>query len=183
MNNEQPVFIFVDESGDLGKHGSKAFTIAFLSTESPIHIERIIKRTRQRKLKRKMKEIPELKANSSGEQIRTHVLGELGKCQYCEINYITIDKQKVLPHLYQVKNKLYNYICGILINELGSIPRKIDMLVDKKDSNKLIREDFNQYIQNKIKERKINCVITIKHLPSYFHKGLQAVDFIAWAIN
>ena len=46
------LYMFIDESGDLGKYGNQYFTIAALCTTNPKPIENIIKRIRQRKLKK-----------------------------------------------------------------------------------------------------------------------------------
>ncbi len=81
VNNVSPhiKYIFIDESGDLGKLGSSYFTIVALSTHSPVDFQRIVKRTRQRLFKKKLKELPEVKANNSNERIRKFVLEALNK--------------------------------------------------------------------------------------------------------
>ncbi len=175
-------YIFVDESGDLGKLGSKYFTIACLSTTDTKPIERIIKKVRQRKLKKKMKEVSELKANSSSPRIREDVLKRVSKCN-CEIGLIVIDKEKVREYLYNAKNKLYNYVFGLLLKEIDLDKTTIEIIIDKKDSNRLLREDLDQYILNKIKETNPHSKIKIKHLESHAHKALQVIDFVAWATN
>ena len=175
-------YIFVDESGDLGKHGSDYFTIACLSTPNPKAIERIIKRVRQRKLKKKKRDINELKANSSSYAIRVDILQRLIKCD-CEIGLIVINKKQVREYLYKTKNKLYNYVFGVLINELDLNKTKIEIIIDKKDSNRLLREDLDQYILKKIAERTKHPKIEITHLESHAHKALQVIDFVAWATN
>lgn len=176
------VYIFVDESGDLGKHGSPFFIIACLSTTNARPIERIIKRVRERKLKRKKRDVTELKANSSSPEIREEVLKRLAKCE-CEIGLIIIDKKKVREYLYNAKNKLYNYIFGMLVEELDLCKIRIEIFIDKKDSNRLLREDLDQYIRKKIKEKHDCNHLEIRHLESHAHKALQVIDFVAWATN
>ncbi len=182
MNSPKIVTIFLDESGDLGKSGSPTFTIALLSTSNAMDIKRIIKKTKQRKLKRHKRDIPELKANSSSPKIRKYVLRAIAACD-CEINCIIVDKKKIFDYLFKNKNKLYNYVCGILMEELNPNISKIDLIIDKKDSKKLLREDFNQYIRQRLIEYGITCQLEIAHLNSYEHQGLQAIDFVAWAIQ
>ncbi|MCX6800630.1 MAG: DUF3800 domain-containing protein [Candidatus Diapherotrites archaeon] len=175
-------YIFVDESGDLGKHGSNYFVIACLSTGDPRPIERIVKKVRERRLKRKMREITELKANSSNQEIRIDVLKRLVKCE-CKIDLIIIDKKQVTEQLYGAKNKLYNYVFGVLVEEMDFQKLKIEIVIDKKDSNRLLREDLDQYIYKKIKETHLCENVKITHMPSYANKALQIVDFVAWAAH
>ena len=68
--------IYLDESGNLGysEKSSKYFLIALLVTKNHKSIDNCIKRIRQRKLKKKFKEIPELKFNNSDEIIKKLIL-------------------------------------------------------------------------------------------------------------
>jgi hypothetical protein len=174
--------IFMDESGDLGPYGSPYFTIVFVDTLLPELLERIVKKTRDRVLERKMNEITELKANKSSPRVRKYILQQISELPDLEIHYIAIEKKKILPHLYNAKNRLYNYIAGLLAKKIP-MPESIEVLIDKKDTNQLLRDDFDKYLTKKIHETNPATQIHIKHLPSQNHKGLQAIDYIAWAIN
>ncbi|MEM5861292.1 MAG: DUF3800 domain-containing protein [Candidatus Aenigmatarchaeota archaeon] len=175
-------YVFVDESGDLGMYGSKFFTIAAIVTDKPKNISRIIKRVRERILKKKLKQLPEIKANSSNRRIREFVLRKIRESD-CKIFAIVIDKSKIFSHLFEVKDKLYNYFCGILLNQLQISEGKLIITVDKKHTNTLIRENFNDYVKRKIKERCPKLEIEVNQLPSYTKNELQVVDFVAWSIN
>ena len=129
-----------------------------------------------------MKEIAELKANSSSDEIRNEVLKRLVKCD-CEINLIIIDKKQIIERLYNAKNKLYNYVFGLLIEDVNLNKTSIEIFIDKKDSNRLLREDLDQYIQSKVKAMNSKTIVKIKHLQSHAHKALQVVDFVAWAAH
>lgn len=83
--------IFIDESGDLGKFGSKYFTIAAVSVDEPKNLSRIIKKLRQRKLKKSIKKLPEIKANNSDRVIREYVLKKVGNID-CKI-FLHSDKE------------------------------------------------------------------------------------------
>ena len=176
------MYVFIDESGDLGRFGTNYFTIAGMSTENPIVLRRIIKRTRQRRLKKKLRELPELKANKTNKVVRMYILRLLNKYDV-KIFAIVVDKSKIMPHLYEVKDRLYNFICGILINEMLSDFTEVYIVIDKKHTNTLIRENFNHYIERKIKSRYKNIGIKIGHKDSQSTPELQVVDFVAWAIN
>lgn len=173
-------YIFIDESGDLGKFGSRYFVIAALCTTNPEKIYHCIKKVRERKLKKKLNEVAELKGNNSNEAIRKAVLKGLIKCD-CEIHIITVDKTKVRDYLFNNKNKLYNYIAGILFEHVQYNSKDFHLIIDKKDNKGILRKDFNDYIQNQ--KKRWNAKIEIEHLESHRNRGLQAVDFVAWCIN
>jgi hypothetical protein len=174
-------YVFVDESGDLGLHGSKFFSVACVIVEDPKTLSRIIRKTRERILKKNLKKLPELKANNSNPRVREYVLKKI-KESNCKIYGLVVDKSKILPHLYEVKDKLYNYFLGILLGEIEEAGKLI-ITIDKKYRNTLLRENLNEYLIKKLKERHPNLEIEIRQKPSYTSNELQATDFVAWAIQ
>lgn len=179
---ENLIHVYIDESGDLGKFGSKYFIIVAVIVKEQKILERIIKKLRQRRLKKKIKELPEIKANNSNRLIREYVLKRVKNCD-CQIIATVAKKDHILDHLFKVKNKLYNYLCGILMEKI-SIPKyKIIITIDKKHTNTLMREDFNRYIKLKFKSEDKDLKIEIYHKPSITSNELQVVDFVAWSIS
>lgn len=182
MNLKNKLHIFIDESGDLGKLGSKYFTIAALCTKNPKPIENAMKRIKQRKISKRDKKISELKGNNSSKVIRMAVLNKLVKCD-CTFNIITITKSQVKDYLYDHKEKLYNYIVGLVIKNMDIYTSDINLVIDKKTNNKLINGDLEQYIQKRIAEKKLLFKFKMTHKDSTNDRCLQAVDFVAWATN
>lgn len=176
------LYVYIDESGDLGRYGSKYFTIVALVVEEPLILRRIVKKTRQRRLKKTIKQLPELKANNSDRLTREFVLDRVRKTD-CSIFAVVVDKNQIINHLFDVKNKLYNYLCGILIDKIKLPTNKIILTIDKKHTNTLMREDFNSYIKSKLCSRDNGLKIEISHKESYSSNELQVVDFVAWSIN
>ena len=174
-------YIFIDESGDLGRYGTNYFTIACVVVNDPKYLERIMKKLRRRRLKKALKELPEIKANNSNRIIREYVLRLISRAP-CEIFAIVVDKSKIMPNLFDVKDRLYNFLCRILLTEIKSSD-VMHVVIDKKHTNTLIRENFNEYIKNMMKQRKSVGNISIRHLSSYSSQSLQVVDFVAWSIN
>lgn len=174
------VYIFIDESGDLGKHGLRYFVIAALCCADPKPIYNLVKRIRQRKLKKKIKDLSEIKANNSDDKTRNFVLNKLASSN-CEFHIIAVDKTQVKDYLFNKKDKLYNYIAGILIQYAQVGYDEINIVIDKKYRSSLIRNDFDEYIKNY--KAKWNAKIKIEHLESVQNLGLQAVDFVAWATH
>lgn len=173
------VHIYLDESGDLGfnPNSSNHIVIALLITNSPFMIERCIKKIRKRKLKKKLKELPEIKFNKSSDNIRGKTLICIAR-ENIEIAYIVLDKSRVNPTKQNHKQKIYNFIAGYLMRNLpyGNTVN-LKLIVDKRISNKVIRADFDQYIKQKAAFKA-----DITHENSEYNKCLQATDFIAGAI-
>jgi len=175
-------YVYIDESGDLGKYGSKYFTIAAIVVDNPIKLKRIIKKLRQRKLKKKIKELPEIKANNSNVIIREFVLKKVKEMD-CKVFAIVVCKNNIFNYLFDTQNKLYNYLCWILLKTINLKSKKIIITLDKKHTNTLIRENFDKYIIDKLCCSPNNIKLEIYHKPSYSVNELQVVDFIAWSIN
>jgi len=173
------VYIYLDESGDLGfsLNSSKHIIIALLITKSPHKIERCIKRIRQRKLKKKLKELPEIKFNNSNSHIREKTLECIAK-EAIEIAYVVLKKENVNPDIRHHNEKIYNFIAGYIMSSLPyENPTKSKLIVDKRVSNKIVRADFNQHIKQETAFK-----VDIIHENSQLNKCLQATDFIVGAI-
>lgn len=175
-------YVYIDESGDLGKSGTKYFSIAAVIVDQPKTLSRIMKRLRNRKLNKKLRQIPEIKANSSNRQIREYVLNQVRNAD-CEIYAIVVEKSKIFDYLYEVKDKLYNYLCGKLMVRLNISAGKLVITVDKKHTNTLFRRDFDDYIGRKLATLSGGLKVEIYHASSYSMNELQVVDFVAWSIN
>ena len=177
--------IFLDESGDLGftQKSSKYFVIGLLIAKNEKEVENCVKRTRTAKLKKKFKEVPELKFNQSNDAVRKYLL----KCvssKDIEIHGIVLKKHQVYDYLKDHRNKIYNYLTGFLMDKIITSPeeRQLIVILDKFLS-KESREDYNQYIKGKLSEFiKKNIKIEVEHKDAMSERCLQVVDFIAGAI-
>ena len=132
-----------------------------------------------------MKEVPELKAHNTPPHIRKKLLEELSECNI-DIHCVILPKEKVYPHLRygMIKYKLYNYVTGMLLPGALAFNRRVTVTVDRLTTKKIIRDDFDGYIQAKIEDRSFfpKPKVEIKHLDSKNSQGLQACDFICWSI-
>lgn len=176
------LFIFIDESGDLGKFGTKYFSIVALSTSEVGKLVRVVKRIRMRKLAKKLKRLSEIKAKNSNEVIRRFVLTRIAQL-HCSISVAAIQKTEVSDDLLVDKENVYNYLCGLLFAHISLNVSAVEITIDRKHGNLLLREDFNKYIEGKIREKSNTIQVSIRHLESHSCPALQAVDFVAWAIN
>jgi hypothetical protein len=178
-------YIFLDESGELGfkSTSSKYFVITLLSCDEGevYQLRKIIKKIRQKIIKKKIKRYPEIKGNNSTDKIREDVLKRfLGTNS--EIFVIILEKSKVYEYLKSKKDKLYNYISNLIINECSLDSSYISLVVDKSKTNRSLREDFDNYIRKNITQKNNNCHLKIKHENSQKEGCLQVLDFVSWAI-
>jgi len=171
-------FVFMDESGDLGRFGTSHFVICAIQVRDDKRLGRIIKRTRERKLKKKLAQLPELKASSSNPEIRKFVLRRVSTLE-CRIYVLAVEKSRICPKLMDAQNRLYNWLCRILCQQIGA--GTIKMIIDKKYNNRFLREDFNRYLARELSRHGINA--SIEHLESHSCPPLQVADFVAWAAN
>lgn len=175
--------IFLDESGDLGfgKKSSKYLVISLLVCDIKVEqeIRRIIKKIRQRILKKKLRRSPEIKWNNSSDKIRFKILTKASE-KNIEIFSVILDKSKVYDYLKDKKHKLYNYLCNLILNECVLDEKIIYLFVDRSKTKRSLRDDFDEYIRFKLKN--LDCNIKIKHEDSKNNGGLQVLDFICGAI-
>jgi hypothetical protein len=176
-------YIFLDESGDLGfsERSSKYLVITLLvcNFNEEQSISRIVKKTRQKILKKKLKNSPEIKWNNSNNIIKNKILNQISK-NSLEIFSIILEKVKVYENLQKEKNKLYNYLCRLILSECSLNENRIELIVDRSKGKRALRDDFDNYIQ---KEKSFeHCNLKIIHANSKNNGSLQALDFASGAI-
>ncbi|MEX0918894.1 MAG: DUF3800 domain-containing protein [Candidatus Paceibacterota bacterium] len=180
-------YIFLDESGDLGfkKSSSKWFLITIAITSDARCLERVVKKI-WRGLRKKHKHLGELHASHEKDVTRTRVLRLVSDCSDLKIMTVILNKQKVYVDLQNQKNYLYNYTANILLDRLHSSKilkdgELIDLVVDRKDTKRSLRENFINYLTSSMGSRRKGG-FKVKLHASHENKSLQAVDFISWAL-
>lgn len=181
------VYVFLDESGDLGfkKSSSKWFLFTIAVTSESRILERLIKKI-WRELRKKHKNLGELHAYHADRSIRRRVLHAVSVAPNIKILCMILNKKNVNVDLQSKKNYLYNYTANILIDRLFnkktlSANEFIELYIDRKDTNKKLRDNFTEYLVREMKKRKVTA-FSIKLHSSHDNKSLQVVDFISWAI-
>ncbi|MGC8850993.1 MAG: DUF3800 domain-containing protein [Candidatus Micrarchaeia archaeon] len=138
---------------------------------------RIAKKVRERKLKKKLATVPEIKAAYSPPEVRRFVLKQVAALN-CKIYALAVDKKRVVPELMAEPNRLYNWLCRVLCQQVEG--KEVKIVIDKKYS-KLLLADFNDYLKRELLKRGITAIV--EHRESHACLPLQAVDFVAWAVN
>ncbi len=180
-------YIFLDESGDLGfkPTSSKWFIFTIVLASHHKKIEKVIKNIRK-SLKKKYK-IKELHAYHADPLTRHRMLKNLAELEDLKVLCVILNKKKVYTDLQNQKNYLYNYTANILLDRLHNkklikTDEPINLYIDKKDTNKFIRNNFQKYLEDNLLKRGNSGKIEIKIKASHTEKCLQAVDFVSWAI-
>jgi hypothetical protein len=188
------MYVFVDESGDLGftDKSTKFLIIAYIECESPtkIHVEmkkalRFLHQTKKYHRSRN-----ELKFSHMDQKCREHVLQKISECEL-SVNALIVEKAKVLPKLRDDPPRLYNYLVvhNIILSLLPQLSanKKLDITFDRSLPKWRIQE-FNDYVGNKANfllsargSKFKPDSISIEHNTSEFEPCIQAADAIAGA--
>ena len=179
-------YIFLDESGDLGfsKGSSSCFIFTAIFTNDGSALERVIKTTR-RGLQKKYKKVRELHAYHAKENTRRKVLQHIAGLQDIGVFCIVLKKEKVPWLLQDNKDYLYKYVAMMVLRRIFSITRipekdLLQICIDKKDTNKNMQKVFENALLDLLltKHKKISIHLRSSHE----EKGLQAADFVSWAL-
>lgn len=180
-------YIFLDESGDLGFHKNSSkwfiFTIAIVS--DPRALERVVKKV-WKTLQKQHKHLGELHASHEKDITRTRMLRMLSEVDELKIMTVILNKDKVYVDLQNQKNYLYNYTANILLDRLHNKrltknDECIELVIDRKDTKKSIRENLVSYLTSAMNGRH-NGSFSVHLHASHENRSLQAVDSISWAI-
>lgn len=103
----------------------------------------------------------------------------------CHIMSIYLNKNKVHTNLQETKTFLYNFVTNILLDRICTkklIPmnEKIILIASRRETNKLLNQNFKEYLKHKTDIHKLNISIEI-NTPAE-EKCLQIVDFACWSI-
>jgi hypothetical protein len=188
------MFIFLDESGDLGFDFSKQgttnyFVITLLVIENFHHrkmIEKAVVRTLKHKIHRKKKirhPQNELKGHQTNFSVKQYFVRQLGASEF-QIYTVIVDKRKVSETGRKSVEELYDSLAQFVISQaqLELTSSKIDIVLDKRKNMKQIQE-FNATLLNLFESQLLpQKSIYINHLESHTSKGLQAADLFCWGI-
>jgi len=182
------LYVFVDESGDLGftEKSTNYYIIASVETESLLKLSRIIKKVRKT-LRKKKKNIPEFKFTDSDEVIRKRLLKRAVEEELL-FSAVILQKRMVYDYLRDKKDKLYNYLAGFIAESLSdeyNHENEFTIVIDKFIMREEKRREFDEYLKYRLLnsyQHTIKPKIKIIHGDSQEYPGLQVADFIAGAI-
>jgi hypothetical protein len=168
---------YVDESGAPSPaDGSRYFVVAVLMPSAPRAIELHIRRAR-RSLHRRTP-LGELKAAQSDAIVIRRLLEAIGG-EPCEICAVVVDKHGVEDHQAET---VYQLAVARAIAHAVERHSHLHIYLDKRYTKLEQRLALEQRIREAIAYLPDQVVI-IEQADSTAHPGLQAVDFVAWAIR
>lgn len=186
------IFIFIDESGDLGfdfhKLGtSRYFVIAALVINSHQErklIEQAVRRTLRHKINLgKKKPASELKARKHTINEKKYFWKQIKNVSF-SLYAVVLDKKQVPTAVQQKGKTLYNTLADTLV---ASIPIKksaesLHVEIDRSQSSKF-RTALNKQIAESIrKEYGDKLRLSIYQMDSQESKSIQAIDMFSWGI-
>lgn len=143
-------YIFIDESGDLGK-SSKNIVISAISVDDPTKLERLI--IKANRYYKKLRKSNEIKGFNTPHHIIKNILKKLNKIDY-EVHTITFNKdnKSKISHNYN-NNTLYNILASKLA-EIIPIDEKTQIVIDRSKSNEKEIELFNEMFKSSLNNPK-----------------------------
>ncbi|WP_393970671.1 DUF3800 domain-containing protein [Oxyplasma meridianum] len=175
-------YIYIDESGDLGLSGkaSKVLVISALISQCPKQLDRIITNARRNKFKKELAKAKEIKFNKSSQELKEWLIRKLNDANGCWATHCILIKEKVYsPYLKNDKNKLYNYVAGSIADNIKLDSYDVEVRIDKSKNKALLREDFNQYFEVKLRNGSNIRKLDIFHSHSKNFSGIQLADILA----
>lgn len=173
--------MFIDESGDLGSQ-SKHLIFSALLVQDELPLKRIIKNMRRNKFKKELKTANEIKANKSSPELVKYMIKKLNDVHGAKVFYITLEKEKCYSiYLNDHKHKLYNYVAGWLAKNIILEECDIIVRIDLSKTKQVLRDDFDKYFEQNLKENCSLKKVEIHHSNSHSWDGLQFADVLSWA--
>ena len=169
-------YIYIDESGDLGKD-SKYFIISAIISSNKTDLERIINKIKKIK-KKQLRNSNEIKGNNTPNYIIKKILKRLENIDY-EAVIIVFNKENKDKIKYSNNNELYDIIASELAKMI-TIKQKTSIIIDKSKTKHSDIKLFDKYFIENL-NNNLNFPIEISHLSSTNSKGLQIIDIISWS--
>ena len=183
--------IYLDESGSIvngllpsASESVPYFVLAALVLKEDLPIKRCIKDIRRKKIKKRYKQTSELKFNDSDDTIRRRILECIGRTNN-DISYAILDNSKIQ---HEVEPQLiYNEICRQLIYKIANnygASGQVEVIIDKSLYGAQ-RTAFNAHMADRsgVIVPVTLGEVKVTHVDSKACPYIQAVDFIAGAIN
>lgn len=187
--------VYVDESGDLGWNFSQPFRLGGSSRYLCLAIMFVPKPDRKRPkhvisgMYRKYGWIEEMKASLAVEsqelEFVNNATAMLAASDGIKIDCIVAKKENVQSHIRSDPNKLYNYMCKLVVCDYITAEPEIEFVPDKRSIKVQSGNSLSDYLQTVV-WFECGCKTKIKNNPqeSARNYSLQFVDWLAhivWA--
>ena len=195
--------LFIDESGELGskERSSDFFVITALCTQNPKALEKRLKREKAKLYSAGWPKHIEIKGTTVWgsphnlaipRQISDQRVDILNKiisslvASPISVHYSVARKKHLTANLMRAEYGIaYNYLCGNLLCRAykDHFRGPLDIIVDQRSKETHSKMKFDGYIETRLVSDCDHVEnLSIQHLESDKTLGLQAVDFLSWAI-
>lgn len=186
------MYVFLDESGDLGfdfnkRRTSRFFVITLLATQDFNTVASAIKRTLRAKLrqKKKTRHVGELKGSATTLSIKNYFHQQMIRGTDWYLHSIILDKSMLLDRaIRQNTHHLYNVLAQNILRGIAvpTAEQVVHLHVDRsKEQNEI--KIFDHFVRSSLEARlPVGCTLNIDHLRSQDSPGLQAVDLFCYGI-
>lgn len=170
-------YAFLDESGDETPFGGQPYlVVAVLSTSRPRDLGLAVTRAR-RKYGASLAS-GEMKADASPPAVTKWLLRALAASPI-EIVAVVVDKSVIVRPPTDPR-AIYRFAVAEAVRRAAERRPQLDLYLDKRYTSPKLRELLEQAIRDKLAGLSEN--IAIRHEDSIAERGVQAVDFVAWAL-
>jgi len=185
--------VYLDESGDLGWTFSHPFRAGGSSRFLCLAVMFLPKADRKRPKRiiadmyKKYGWVSEMKASAASTaqkiEFAEKTVEMLGTYKDIKIDCIVAQKEKVQDHIRGDSNKLYNYMCRLVIPEYVKNEREIEFIPDKRSIKVRSGNSLSDYLQTVL---WFDCSTKTKLInnpqESHLNYNLQFMDWIAHCV-
>ncbi|WP_409200293.1 DUF3800 domain-containing protein [Methanobrevibacter sp. DSM 116169] len=173
------IYLFIDESGDIGLYGSDYLIIVALLVKNDYNdLNNIIKNMRRHKYKKQLKKIIELKGYDMPPEIIKHSINKLNnKKEQYNILVAVLNKENISNRTNINNNDLLYDTLASEIAKLIKQNSNLEIYIDKSKTKNQIGK-FNEEFKKNLDS---NFKVSIIHENSTKLSGLQFADIIAWS--
>jgi len=171
---------FLDESGGTGSaaEGDNFLIVAVLLASDPRPVELHVKRARKR-LRRKPGS-GEMKATHSTTRTISRLLQAIAQ-EEIESVVVVLDKRQ-LQEFPQEPEDLYREAVGRAVRHCAERWPRLHVILDKRYTKAELRRKLEQAIKARLTDFA-STEVRFEHGDSQKSKGLQAVDYVVWAVR
>jgi len=169
----------LDEAGDVGcAEGSSCYLVVAIVLIGNLHwLRKVVLKARKR-LGKRLKNIPELKAWHTPRRVVAHLLNDLAVLDV-EIVTVILDKQKARrPDNLE---DWYRQVCGRAVQHCLERYPRFSLIVDKRYTNQCLRD---RLVETLLLESAPNLPgnVVCEYAASEQEKAIQVADAVAWAV-
>jgi hypothetical protein len=171
-------FAYIDEAGSVALSlDNHIIVVAALCTGNPQAIVKVIRKIRKKYLSPGTS--GELKAKKESNQLVEALLTSLAR-ETIEIYTVIIDR-KIIQAPPQDPENIYRWVAARLVAKLVKQYPAMEITLDRRYTKEHLRYSLERSIREEISDLPQQYLL-IRQEDSVSIKGLQAVDFVAWAM-